>query len=159
MLASSPQLVAGSLGHDISAAYVQTPLTAAGYRVSSQRFDFICMETPAEQLSAVSPTPFDVRARAGVLKDGNRGGRDGTCSGDPVRTPAGPASTPRPAKISQLQARHPGGEKKAKKIGTHTGKLCQPRHYICSGIGYSHSSASRTSCLAQIEKIHFRWRT
>ncbi|MGA5044507.1 M28 family peptidase [Streptomyces arboris] len=56
--------VAGSLGHEISAAYVQTLLTAAGYRVSSQKFDFIYTETLAEKLSAVSPTPFDAEIKA-----------------------------------------------------------------------------------------------
>ncbi|MFF2698689.1 hypothetical protein ACFVUQ_10040 [Streptomyces cyaneofuscatus] len=53
---------------------MQTPLTAAGYRVSSQRFDFIFTETPAEQLSAASPTPFDMRARPGV-PEGRKPGR------------------------------------------------------------------------------------
>lgn len=56
--------VAGSLGHEISAAYVQTLLKAAGYRVSSQKFDFIYTETLAEKLSAVSPTPFDAEIKA-----------------------------------------------------------------------------------------------
>ncbi|MEU0158524.1 M28 family peptidase [Streptomyces sp. NPDC006261] len=56
--------VAGSVGHEISAAYVQALLTAAGYRVSSQKFDFIYTETLAEKLSAVSPTPFDAEIKA-----------------------------------------------------------------------------------------------
>ncbi|MFJ7061346.1 M28 family peptidase [Streptomyces microflavus] len=56
--------VAGSLGHETAAAYVQTLLKAAGYRVSSQKFDFIYTETLAEKLSAVSPTPFDAEIKA-----------------------------------------------------------------------------------------------
>ncbi len=56
--------VAGSLGHDLSAAYVHTLLKAAGYDVSYQKFDFVYTETLAEKLSVLSPTPFDAEIKA-----------------------------------------------------------------------------------------------
>ncbi|MXG24446.1 M28 family peptidase [Streptomyces sp. YIM 132580] len=56
--------VAGTPGHEMSAAYVQTLLAAAGYRVSTQKFDFVYTETLAEKLSVVSPHPFDAEIKA-----------------------------------------------------------------------------------------------
>ncbi|MDT9687543.1 M28 family peptidase [Streptomyces sp. P9(2023)] len=56
--------VAGSLGHDASAAYVHQQLKKAGYLVSYQRFDFVYTQTLAEQLSALTPTPYDIEIKA-----------------------------------------------------------------------------------------------
>ncbi|MFG3379967.1 M28 family peptidase [Streptomyces sp. NPDC047999] len=56
--------VAGSLGHDASAAYVYSRLKKAGYRVSYQSFEFIYTETLAERLATVAPAPQDVEIRA-----------------------------------------------------------------------------------------------
>ncbi|MGW7359012.1 M28 family peptidase [Streptomyces sp. NPDC054802] len=56
--------VAGSLGHDASAAYVYQQLKKAGYRVSYQKFDFVYTQTLAEKLSTVTPAPRDIEVRA-----------------------------------------------------------------------------------------------
>ncbi|WP_093775698.1 M28 family peptidase [Streptomyces sp. yr375] len=56
--------VAGSPGHDASAAYVHKLLRKAGYRVSYQKFDFVYTQTQAERLSVLSPAPADVQIRA-----------------------------------------------------------------------------------------------
>ncbi|MGW0465281.1 M28 family peptidase [Streptomyces sp. NPDC003027] len=56
--------VAGSPGHESSAAYVYQQLKKAGYDVSYQRFDFVYTETLAEKLSAVTPAPHDIEIRA-----------------------------------------------------------------------------------------------
>ncbi|WP_329223603.1 M28 family peptidase [Streptomyces sp. NBC_01485] len=56
--------VAGSPGHDASAAYVYKLLKKAGYRVSYQKFAFVYTQTQAERLSVLSPTPGDVQIRA-----------------------------------------------------------------------------------------------
>ncbi|MCT4353748.1 M28 family peptidase [Streptomyces sp. Je 1-79] len=56
--------VAGSLGHDASAAYVYQQLKKAGYNVSYQRFDFVYTQTLAEKLSTVTPAPRDIEIRA-----------------------------------------------------------------------------------------------
>ncbi|QDY81062.1 M20/M25/M40 family metallo-hydrolase [Streptomyces qinzhouensis] len=48
---------AGSLGYDASAAYVFKQLKKYGYNVSYQTFTFPYIETQAESLSVVSPTP------------------------------------------------------------------------------------------------------
>lgn len=52
--------VAGSRGHEQSAAYVEAVLKAAGYEVSRHEFDFVYTDEIAESLSVVSPTPRDV---------------------------------------------------------------------------------------------------
>ncbi|WP_030546174.1 M28 family peptidase [Streptomyces exfoliatus] len=56
--------VAGSLGHDASAAHVYQQLKRAGYDVSYQRFDFIYTQTLAEKLSTITPAPRDIEIRA-----------------------------------------------------------------------------------------------
>ncbi|MEU9703314.1 M28 family peptidase [Streptomyces sp. NPDC047981] len=56
--------VAGSLGHDASAAYVYKELKKAGYNVSYQRFEFIYTQTLAEKLSTVTPVPYDIETKA-----------------------------------------------------------------------------------------------
>ncbi|MBC2904703.1 M28 family metallopeptidase [Streptomyces cupreus] len=52
--------VAGSKGHELSAAYVEAVLKAAGYEVSRHEFDFVYTDEIAESLTVVSPTPRDV---------------------------------------------------------------------------------------------------
>ncbi|MFG2115065.1 M28 family metallopeptidase [Streptomyces sp. NPDC048718] len=56
--------VAGSAGHDASAAYVYSLLKQAGYNVSYQKFDFIFTETRAEKAAVVSPAPRDLAIHA-----------------------------------------------------------------------------------------------
>ncbi|MEU9996188.1 M28 family peptidase [Streptomyces sp. NPDC050848] len=56
--------VAGSLGHDASAAYVYQQLKKAGYLVSYQRFSFVYTQTLAEKLSTVAPAPYDIEIKA-----------------------------------------------------------------------------------------------
>ncbi|MDX2680708.1 M28 family peptidase [Streptomyces sp. NY05-11A] len=56
--------VAGSPGHDASAAYVYKLLRKAGYRVSYQKFEFVYTQTQAEKISVLSPTPGDVQIKA-----------------------------------------------------------------------------------------------
>ncbi|MDQ0792939.1 M28 family peptidase [Streptomyces sp. B1I3] len=56
--------VAGSLGHDASAAYVYQQLKKAGFNVEYQRFDFVYTQTLAEKLSTVTPAPHDIEIRA-----------------------------------------------------------------------------------------------
>lgn len=50
---------AGSLGHDASAAYVYSLLKKAGYEVSYDSFQFTYIETQAETLKVLAPTPRD----------------------------------------------------------------------------------------------------
>lgn len=52
--------VAGSLGHDASAAYVYKLMKKAGYNVSYDEFTFVYTQTLAEKLSVVTPSPRDV---------------------------------------------------------------------------------------------------
>lgn len=52
--------VAGSLGHDASAAYVYKQLKNLGYDVSYDAFTFVYTETLAEKLTVVSPAPRDI---------------------------------------------------------------------------------------------------
>ncbi|MER7954689.1 M28 family peptidase [Streptomyces sp. NPDC096030] len=56
--------VAGSLGHDASAAYVYQQLKKAGYNVSYQKFSFVYTQTLAEKLSTVTPAPRDIEIKA-----------------------------------------------------------------------------------------------
>ncbi|MEU7112750.1 M28 family peptidase [Streptomyces sp. NPDC046182] len=56
--------VAGSLGHDASAAYVYQQLKKAGYNVSYQKLGFIYTQTLAEKLSTVAPAPRDFEIKA-----------------------------------------------------------------------------------------------
>ncbi|MEU3600992.1 M20/M25/M40 family metallo-hydrolase [Streptomyces sp. NPDC006798] len=51
---------AGTLGYDASAAYVFQQLKKSGYNVSYQTFQFPYIETQAEKLEVVSPTPRPV---------------------------------------------------------------------------------------------------
>ncbi|WAZ26380.1 M28 family metallopeptidase [Streptomyces cinnabarinus] len=52
--------VAGSKGHQLSAAYVEAVLKAAGYKVTRHEFDFVYTDEIAESLAVVSPTPRDI---------------------------------------------------------------------------------------------------
>ncbi|MFI7297688.1 M28 family peptidase [Streptomyces sp. NPDC050121] len=56
--------VAGTPGHDASAAYVYKLLRKAGYHVSYQKFEFVYTQTQAEKISVLSPTPGDVQIKA-----------------------------------------------------------------------------------------------
>nr|WP_206314560.1 M20/M25/M40 family metallo-hydrolase [Streptomyces coryli] len=62
--ASDDTRAAGTAGYDRSAAYVYKTLKRAGYKVSYDTFKFTYVETLAEKLSVVSPTPGDVEIRA-----------------------------------------------------------------------------------------------
>jgi Zn-dependent M28 family amino/carboxypeptidase len=55
---------AGSPGHDASARYVHSRLERAGYDVSYQTFTFTYIETLAQKLSVVAPSPRDVTVSA-----------------------------------------------------------------------------------------------
>jgi Zn-dependent M28 family amino/carboxypeptidase len=52
--------VAGSVGHERSARYVEDKLKRAGYKVTRNSFDFVYTETVAQTLDVVAPAPRSV---------------------------------------------------------------------------------------------------
>jgi Zn-dependent M28 family amino/carboxypeptidase len=81
---------AGSLGHDASGAYVFSLLKKAGYNVHYETFDFTYIETQAEKLSVVSPTPRDVNIIAmSYTKSTPAGGLNAPLAAVPVDATTG----------------------------------------------------------------------
>ncbi|MFE1783339.1 M28 family metallopeptidase [Streptomyces sp. NPDC059506] len=81
--------VAGSAGHDMSVAYIEALMKAAGYKVERQAFDYVYTETIAEKLQVVSPSPREVPIK---LMTYTASGPEGGITAPLAALPAGSAT-------------------------------------------------------------------